>query len=39
MDISYCDDKTGFPRPGHIYYNTTQIDILHTMHNVAATGR
>ena len=20
MDISYCDDKTGFPRPGHIYY-------------------
>ena len=19
MDISYCDDKTGFPRPGHIY--------------------
>ena len=17
MDISYCDDKTGFPRPGH----------------------
>ena len=27
MDISYCDDKTGFPRPGHIYmyklYHTT----------------
>ena len=19
MDISYCDDKTGFPRPGHIF--------------------
>ena len=19
MDISYCGDKTGFPRPGHIY--------------------
>ena len=21
MDISYCGDKTGFPRPGHIYTN------------------
>ena len=19
MDISYCGDKTGFPRPGHIF--------------------
>ena len=25
MDISYCDDKTGFPRPGHIYYQEYTI--------------
>ena len=23
MDISYCDDKTGFPRPGHIFIHVS----------------
>ena len=25
MDISYCDDKTGFPRPGHIYISDDSV--------------
>ena len=25
MDISYCGDKTGFPRPGHIYIRIAQF--------------
>ena len=25
MDISYCGDKTGFPRPGHIYSDLYQL--------------
>ena len=26
MDISYCGDKTGFPRPGHICINFKDCD-------------
>ena len=28
MDISYCGDKTGFPRPGHIYGKIFKGEIL-----------
>ena len=30
MDISYCDDKTGFPRPSHIC-------MFNFMHNISLT--
>ena len=34
MDISYCGDKTGFPRPGHILYTSCikNINIQKTLY-------
>ena len=33
MDISYCDDKTGFPRPGHNYNMHMYTQVLINFNN------
>ena len=37
VDISYCGDKTGFPRPGH-NYSYSRMDIKE-IHRFERTGQ